>query len=144
MPTAKVTDTEILAQIALGKSDRSIAKNLAVGRGRIRRIKKGLGKPRLNVIKPPAPTETARNEFVDTGNEATAYLTATVPITRKELMATFAINPKKWECVEFRPKVWETARKDRTADLVFDEGKITGTVRDRGTIFKAPMYAVSD
>lgn len=142
----KVPDDQILQRIALGDSARSISRALKVCRKRVAKLKKSAGKPVRQSVKKTKKKETLNIDLDDVGwqekaDEATATMTCTIPITKKDLAERFAIDLKKWECVEFRVKTWETSRADRQADLQFDEGRITGKVRDRGQMKKCPMYS---
>ena len=141
----KADDKEILKRIAMGDSARKIARDLKVCRNRIANIIKR-AKSGGESIKSASEKDTLKidlngNGWNETSNSATAAMTCTVPVTKEDLAKRFNIDPKKWNCVEFRVKTWETSRADRKADLHFDEGRITGKVSDRGEMKKCPMYS---
>lgn len=126
-------DDKIRQALLAGQSFRKICKDIGCGNGRIMRVRAS-----MKDIEPSAE----RSQLQIRGKDAQAVLNSEVPITEQALIEHFQIDMERWQIVEFVPTMREVSRKNITRDLDFDEGKITGQIKDTGGLVKIPLYTV--
>jgi len=137
-------DDKIRQALLAGHSFRRINKDLGVGNGRIRRVRDGRAPAKGGRKGKPVAEEptSERSQIAYREDSAQAVLNSEVPITEAALIAHFQVDMERWQIVEFVPTMREVSRKHIKRDLEFDEGKITGTLSDDGTLVKIPLYTV--
>jgi len=139
-------DDKIRAALLAGDSFRKICEELGVGNGRIIRVRDGRdpaksGRKRKKVAEPQEPSDE-RSQIAYREDTAQAVLNSEVPITEAAMIAHFKMDMERWQIVEFVPTMREVSRKHIKRDLAFDEGKITGSLKDDGQLVKIPLYTV--
>lgn len=135
------TDDEILEAIESGMADRAIARNLKSGRRRISRLRKRSGVSTSPHKTAPRAVDTSSGSMSVTGNGASATMSSDEPITEAALIEYFGVDTERWQMVEFVPQVKEQARKHIRRNLKFEEGKITGKLKDDGRMVKVKLYS---
>lgn len=64
------------------------------------------------------------------------------PRTLDELLKACKVDLNTWEVERYIVNKWEVGRKDKTVNLSWVEGVVTGEVHDTGGIYKAPLWQV--
>lgn len=102
-------------------------------RSKYRRIKgTHLGEVAMESDAPSITRKERLNEMQIVSRSTTIH---TVP----QLLEYCEVDMEEWRVVEQRIGAWPMGRKDEVKDLEFDEGKITGTIKDSGKIHEHTM-----
>jgi hypothetical protein len=80
-------------------------------------------------------------QFDEEGNVGTGSSLSTDIKTPEEQMEAAGIDPAVWTYDDFKLRTYYGWRGDTRKDLVFDEGKISGYIKDGG-IIKEPLYSL--
>jgi hypothetical protein len=98
----------------------------------------------LAAARQPPQTETPERkaEFSAEGNRATASVVSERILTPEQLLALLEIDLDEWTVERSVVNKWEGYRSAKTSDLTYDEGKVSGFVRDSGELLIEPLYQV--
>ena len=86
---------------------------------------------------PGKPGVTVQNK----GNIATIYYRGPNITTPPELLDYIGYDPAEWICVDRKVRTYQGQSKREESDLVFDEGRISGTV-EKGGVIVVTMFGV--
>ena len=75
------------------------------------------------------------------GNIATIHYRGPNITTPPELLDYIGYDPTKWVCVDHKVKTFQGQSKREDSNLVFNEGRISGTV-DKGGVIVVTMFSV--
>lgn len=77
------------------------------------------------------------------GNVASATLVTESYLTQEDIIDILEVDTSIWKVKDFSVKTWDGYRKDVDKDLLFDEGRITGHVRDIGKLNTRKLWSIS-
>jgi hypothetical protein len=88
------------------------------------------------------PNEEGQVSFEEEGNTAVADVISDRIKTPEELIEHLQLDLSVWKVEKSIVNKWEIARRKDTKELVFEDGKITGEIKDRGDFTVEPLYQV--
>lgn len=80
--------------------------------------------------------------FQHEGNNASINHYSERIITLDQLLKLYQVDLGVWEVVEFQANKWEGYRANKESDLTFEEGVMTGRVRDHGGLLIEPLFQI--
>jgi hypothetical protein len=108
---------------------------------RERRARKRGSAPPDQPIEPPAGGTQVAVRHDDDGRLQATISTDTHPKVN-EICALCGVDDREWEIEWWQASTSDAHRKRRETDLVFDDGKISGTVRDHGDLHVETLWHV--
>ena len=137
--------TEDLEPFAPIESEYEIARILGLHRGTVRNALLRGDLPMSLIGEPDAPPDSGfeKVSYRERGNMATLKYKSGEPLTPEEALRLAEIDTDEWQVTDQEVNMWQVARKDREADLVWEDGIMTGHVKDTGKMAKEYLYGVS-
>lgn len=82
-------------------------------------------------------------ELTANGNEATISLTGERMPSAEELVELAGLEPKEWHIEDVTTGAWEVARKNRKADITWNDGVMTGDMKDSGGFSRSILKRIA-
>jgi len=65
-----------------------------------------------------------------------------MPQTLSEILEKFEVDQEEWIVERYLINTWQIGRRDEAKELIFVEGKISGSINDKGEIKKTNLYQI--